>query len=237
MTATAPAACGVLRLLLERTESAGAVAVAAARAARSHGRRPRSHPRAAARRARTRRSPCQAAAGRRRRSRGRSGRSTPAFVAGGPKRAQPAPKSPTPFTTTWFWLPELVAPGQRYICIRGTPVPGVGSVGVEKLALFVADSVLGLAADVVAAETAAAVVVVLEVPRRLVEAVAVEDVVERVAPVEQVRDDGVAVELRVLASDRPGSRNRAPCRRSGCRRSPASRRRPDRGTRGCCSRG
>ena len=41
---------------------------------------------------------------------------------------------------TWFWSPNVVVlPGQRYICIRGTPVPGVGSVGVEKLALFVPD--------------------------------------------------------------------------------------------------
>ncbi len=59
-------------------------------------------------------------------------------------------------------------------------------------------AVLSLAADVVAAEAAAAVVVRLEVPCCLVEAEAVEDVVERVAAVEQVRDNGVAVELRVL---------------------------------------
>jgi hypothetical protein len=65
---------------------------------------------------------------------------TPAFVAGGPNRAQPAPKSPTPVTETWFWSPKVVMlPGHRNICIRGTPVPGVGSVGVEKLALFVPD--------------------------------------------------------------------------------------------------
>ena len=63
---------------------------------------------------------------------------TPAFVAGGPNRAQPAPKSPTPMMETWFWSPNVVVlPGHRYICIRGTPVPGVGSAGVEKLALFV----------------------------------------------------------------------------------------------------
>ncbi len=61
---------------------------------------------------------------------------TPAFVAGGPYRAQPAPKSPAPVIETWFWFPSWL-PGHRNICIRGTPVPGVGSVGVEKLALLV----------------------------------------------------------------------------------------------------
>ncbi len=30
----------------------------------------------------------------------------PAVVAGGPNLAQPAPNSPTPVTTTWFWRPS-----------------------------------------------------------------------------------------------------------------------------------
>ena len=124
---------------------------------------------------------------------------TPAFVAGGPYRAHPAPKSPTPMTATWFWSPNVVcSPGHRNICIRGTPVPGVGSVGVEKFALFVSPTRPGPRSGRSRRRDPAAVVVRLEVPRRLVEAVAVEDVVERVAAVEQVRDNGVAVELRVL---------------------------------------
>ena len=62
----------------------------------------------------------------------------PATVGAAPKRDHDESNEPSPFTTTWFWAPNWF-PGQRYICIRGTAVPGAGggSTGVEKLALFV----------------------------------------------------------------------------------------------------
>ena len=66
-------------------------------------------------------------------------------------------------------------------------------VGVVRAA-----AVGSLGPNVVAAESEAAVVGGLEVPGRLVHPVAEEEVVERVVREEQVRDDGVAVVLRML---------------------------------------
>ena len=62
------------------------------------------------------------------------------------------------------------------------------SGGVAKLALLVPAAVLGVGLHGVVAQAAPAVVVHLEVARRLGEAVAVVDVVQQVVPVEQVGD-------------------------------------------------
>ena len=80
----------------------------------------------------------------------------------------------------------------RAAAVRG----GGGEVGVVRAA-----SVLRLRLDVVAADAAAAVVVHLEVPRRLVEPVAVQDVVDDVVPVEEVGDGRVPIVVRVLGQE------------------------------------
>src|SRR5690606_2948564 len=82
---------------------------------------------------------------------------------------------------------------QVHLHARALAVDGRDEVGVVDTT-----AVLGLGADVVVAEAAVAVVVDLEVPRRLVPAVAPEDVVDDVVPVEQVGDGGLAVGARGL---------------------------------------
>ena len=167
-----------------------------ARSPRSHGRRPRSRPPGAGEPARTRRSERSALAVVHEDDRAaRRPRSWPA----GPNRAQPAPKLADAVDETWFWSPKVVVlPGHRNICIRGTPVPGAARSASRSWRCSCRLRPEPRSARSRRPRPPAAVVVRLEVRRRLVEAVAVEDVVERVAAVEQVRDNGVAIELRVL---------------------------------------
>ena len=93
--------------------------------------------------------------------------------------------------------PELEAGPEEHLHARAPAVVrGRGEVGVVR-----AGPVLGLAANVVAAHPAAAVVVDLEVARGLVEAVLVREVVDVVAPVEEVRDGRVHVVLGLVVDD------------------------------------
>ena len=93
--------------------------------------------------------------------------------------------------------PELIAGPQEHLHPRRAA--GRGRLDRRREVGVVRPAPVGcLGAHVVARGAAAAVVVRLEVARRLVEPVPPHDVVEDVVRVEEVRDDGIAVVLRVL---------------------------------------
>ena len=125
---------------------------------------------------------------------------------------------------------ERVGP-LEHLHAAGPPVRRRAEVGVVEAA-----AVLGLRLHGVAGLAAASVVRLLEVAGLLVEAVAVQDVVEDVVPVEEVRHRRTAVDERRPGSGRTRSRRPTRLHHPGCRWRPACCCRPCRGTRRRCCR-